>query len=461
MGKFFYVPIILIIIASIFCPNVLAATAPDGMEAVWMATVFNIDFPSVKNDMAAQKAEFINKLNELQATGINTVVVQVRPSGDALYKSNINPWSAVLTGTQGQDPGYDPLAFMITEAHKRGMAFHAWLNPYRITTSGTDVNELAQNHPARLHPNWVINYNNSLYYNPDLQEVRNHIVATVEEIIDNYDVDAIHFDDYFYPANYPLPAGESKDGAVAQKRIENVNEMVKQVSLAIRNSKKDILFGISPMGIWKNYSSDPTGSLTNGAQSYYRVYGDTRSWIKNEWIDYVVPQIYWETGNKAADYETLVKWWANEVKGTSVKLYIGHGVYKSTVSKEIDTQLKINSSYSEVAGNFYYGLKSLLANSEGCRDKILAFNQLQPLKGDVAITSRGSINSTSQERKKGQTTASVLNIRTGNGLNHAVITKVPRGSQVEILASKPGWYNVILSSGQIGWASADYVKILE
>ncbi|MFZ7102046.1 MAG: family 10 glycosylhydrolase [Peptococcaceae bacterium] len=458
MKKLFYLVIILIIATINFTANISAAALSQNMEAVWMATVFNIDFPSVKNDAAAQKNEFIEKLDKLQAAGMNTIVVQVRPKADALYKSALNPWSDVLTGTQGQDPGYDPLAFMIAEAHKRGLALHAWLNPYRITTSGTDLNVLSANHPARLHPEWVISYNNSLYYNPELPEVKNHITATVAEIVRNYDVDGIHFDDYFYPANYPLPPGEEKDGAVARSRVQHVNDMIERVSAVIKGTRENVLFGISPMGIWKNISSDPTGSATTGTQSYYYVSADTRSWIKNEWIDYVVPQVYWETGNRAADYETLVNWWSNEVKGTNVKLYIGHGIYKDVVANEIDTQLKINQKYTEVKGSFYYGLKSLLADAAGCRGKITLFNQGPALEAslgtqgdDVTITSSPPLVTT------GTVTAGILNIRSGNGLQYAVLTKVPRGTEVTILNSRPGWYNVKLPNGQTGWASADYV----
>lgn len=349
---------------------------PSLTQAVWIATVFNIDFPSVKKNASAQKKEFIDKLDKLKIMGVNTVIVQVRPTADALYKSDINPWSNVLTGVQGKDPGYDPMAFMIDETHKRGMTFQAWLNPYRITTSGTDVKALCVNHPARLNTDWVIRYNNALYYNPEKEGVKSHIINTVKEIVENYKVDGIVFDDYFYPSNYPLPKGEGKDGIVANSRRENVNDMVARVSAVIKSTKSDVVFGISPMGIWKNKKSDPAGSDTMGNQSYYSVFADARSWIKNGWIDYISPQIYWETGNKAADYETLVKWWSNEVKGTKVKLYISHCLYKSIVAKQIDKQIKINQNYPEVSGSFYYNLKSLLTNSGGCRTKIGALNNM-------------------------------------------------------------------------------------
>jgi len=450
------------LVTGLFTQNLFAAVPAElptqDIRAAWMATVFSIDFPTTKNNETAQKNEYIQKIEALKSIGINTIVVQIRPKADALYESSINPWSDVLTGTQGKDPGYDPMAFMIEEAHNRGMAFHAWLNPYRVTTAGTDVSVLSENHPARLNPEWVISYNNALYYNPELPEVKKHIVDTVEEIVKNYNVDAIHFDDYFYPSNYPLPAGEGLDGLVANSRRQHINEMISEVSAAIKRVNKNVKFGISPAGIWRNNTSDATGSITDGSQSYYSVCADTRTWIQNGWIDYVVPQIYWETGNKKADYETLVRWWANEVSGTNVKLYIGQGIYRDVVAKQIDTQLRINQQYSEVEGSFYYNTKDLLANRSGCKEKIKAFNEtfaLQPSAPSLPDPS----NTVQAGAKTGIITASPLNIRNGAGAQYAVLAKAVKGTKVTVLNSKAGWYNVKLPTGQIGWASADYIKV--
>lgn len=461
MKRLFCIVLILLLTANILTTNVFASTVSQNMQAVWIATVFNIDFPSTKNNAIAQKNEYIEKLDKLKAIGINTVVVQVRPKADALYRSDINPWSDVLTGIQGKDPGYDPMAFMIEEAHKRGMAFDAWLNPYRITTSGMDESTLCAEHPAILHPDWVISHNNALYFNPELEEVKNHIVATVKEIVENYDVDAIHFDDYFYPSNYPLPQGEGRDGVTANSRRQNINDMIERVSAAIKDTKKDVLFGISPSGIWKNNTSDPTGSDTAGNESYYSVCADVRTWIKNEWIDYVVPQIYWETGNKAADYETLVEWWANEVKGTGVNLYIGQGIYRDVVAKQIDVQLAINQNYSEVGGSFYYNLTNLLADIAGCKEKIAAFHQSTPQVASVKTSPITDDNLLKYNVETGTATASILNIRNGAGLQYNIIAKVTKGTEMTILNSETSWYNVKLSNGQVGWASIDYVKLNE
>lgn len=351
--------------------EVYAADAAD-MRAVWVSTVYSADYPSVTNNEAAQKAEFIEKLEQAQALGLNTVVVQVRPKGDAFYESELNPWSAVLTGTQGQDPGYDPMAFMIAETHKRGMEFHAWMNPYRITTSGTDLAALSADHMARKHPDWILTYHNAMYYDPSNEEVKEYICDTVAEIVENYDVDAIHFDDYFYPSNYPLPEGENRDGAVADERREHVNDLIKGVYKTIKKTDASVKFGISPMGIWKNSTSDADGSATRGTEGYYSVFGDAKTWVEKGWVDYIVPQIYWEQGNAAADYETLVKWWSDAVDGTDVKLYIGHGIYKDVVAAEIAEQMEVNENYN-VDGSFFFSLRDLLNNRQGCADAVKTY----------------------------------------------------------------------------------------
>ena len=342
------------------------------LRAVWISTVYSADYPSVTNNEAAQKAEFIEKLDKAQALGLNTVVVQVRPKGDAFYESELNPWSAVLTGVQGQDPGYDPMGFMIEETHKRGMEFHAWMNPYRITTSGTDLAALSADNMARQHPDWILAYNNAMYFDPANEDVKDYICDTVEEIVENYDVDAIHFDDYFYPSNYPLPEGEDRDGVTANERRDHVNDLIKQVYRTIKKADSSVEFGISPMGIWKNSTSDPYGSATRGTEGYYSVFGDAKTWVEKGWVDYIVPQIYWEQGNAYADYETLVKWWSDVVKGTGVDLYIGHGIYKDVVASEIEEQLKVNEKYN-VSGSFFFSLRDLLNNRQGCADAVKAY----------------------------------------------------------------------------------------
>ena len=369
-----------------------AATTQEDMRAVWISTVYSADFPSTQNDPDAQKIEFVEKLDKAKALGLNTVVVQIRPKADAFYDSDLNPWSSVLTGIQGRNPGYDPMAFMIEEAHKRGMEFHAWMNPYRITTSGVDLGELSADNMARKHPDWILTYNNAMYFDPAKEEVKQYIVDTVAEVVTNYDVDAIHFDDYFYPSNYPLPEGEGKEGTVANERRMHVNDLIQRVDQTIHSIDASVAFGISPMGVWKNSSSDPEGSATKGSEGYYTVYGDAKKWVEEGWVDYIVPQIYWETGNSSADYETLVKWWNDVVEGTDVALYIGQGVYKDLVASEITKQLEINQKYDNVSGSFYFSLRDLLNDRQGAGTAIQAYYAKQ----DAANTNHTE-NATNQK----------------------------------------------------------------
>lgn len=358
--------------------GVNSSAQTDEMSAAWVSTVYNLDWPSSnsKNNPQMQKQELINMLDKLKETGINTIVLQVRPKADALYKSSINPWSDVLTGTAGKDPGYDPLKFAVEEAHKRNMEIHAWFNPYRVTTSGTDFNKLAANSPARLHPEWVISYNNKLYYDPGLPEVRKHIVETVNEVVSNYNVDGIHFDDYFYPdSNFTDNQTYNKYGNGMEKgdwRRSNVNNLLKDVKTSIKSIKPNVKFGVSPSGIWRNKSSDPTGSDTRGSESYSTKYADTRYWIKNNLIDYVTPQLYWPIGYSVADYSKLVSWWANEVSGSNVNLYIGQGIYKQgtgdwvgqDIAGQIIQQVNLNRQYSNIKGSMYFSAKDIMSNKK-------------------------------------------------------------------------------------------------
>lgn len=378
-----------IITLSIILNNISISMANDGnskeFRGVWISTVYRTDYPSVQNDIEAQKAEFSEKLDKLQAVGINAVVVQIRPEGDAFYKSELNPWGSALTGVQGQDPGYDPMEFMIEETHSRGMEFHAWMNPYRITKSGTDLNVLSDNNMAKKNPSWVITYNNALYYNPELPEVKEYIKNTVGEVVKNYNVDAIHFDDYFYPANYPLSEGEGIDGNEANTRREHINDMIRIVSQEIKSINPEVEFGISPMGIWKNSTSDSEGSATNGTEGYYSVYGDAKTWIEENLVDYIVPQIYWETGNVYADYETLVKWWSDLTKDTDVTLYIGQGIYKDIVSEEITKQLTINENY-DVDGSIFFSGRDIFENRFDVATSINMYysnSEINPIENEI------------------------------------------------------------------------------
>lgn len=346
------------------------------VRAAWVSTVFNIDWPSKASygNPEEQKKEYIRLIDKLKEAGINTIVIQVRPESDTIYKSDINPWSRFLTGTQGKSPGYDPLQFIIQESHRRGLKVHAWFNPYRACIY-PDKSTTTSSNPINKYPDWVINYNKKWYYDPGNPEVTKYIVDTVAEVVKNYDIDGVHFDDYFYPGSgFPDSETFNRFGSGNKEnwRRSNINNMLKQVRDVVKSIKPSVVFGVSPAGIWRNISNDPSGSRTSGGESYVKQYADTRYWIKNHLVDYVVPQVYWKIGHPAADYETLVKWWSNEVKGTNVDLYIGQGIYKQgqsdyngeNVASEIKKQLEINRKYSEVKGSMFFSAKDITNNQQ-------------------------------------------------------------------------------------------------
>lgn len=369
------------------CPSLPTGEQPKNqLRAVWIATVMNIDWPSQTGlSVAEQQQQFITILDKVQQMHMNAVIVQIRPTADAFYPSKLFPWSRYLTGVQGQGPGYDPLAFMIEQAHMRNIQFHAWFNPYRVSMD-TDLSKLAPNNPAILHPDWVVSYGGKLYFNPGIPAVRQYITTGIMEVVKNYDIDGVHFDDYFYP--YPVAGQAFPDQATYQQygagfsnlgdwRRNNVNKLVQGVSAAIKQVKPYVQFGISPFGVWRNQSTDPTGSATRaGVQDYDDLYADTRTWIKNNWIDYIVPQIYWNIGFPPAAYDVLVAWWSHEVDGTHVQLFTGMAVYKIGQSGawsnpgEMPNQLALNLKYPEVKGEIFYSMIQLTENHLGFTDNL-------------------------------------------------------------------------------------------
>ncbi len=311
------------------------------MRGVWVSTVSNIDYPSQQTtDPAILKSELVAILDHCDAMGFNTVFFQVRPSGDAFYASDIFPWSRYLTGTQGVAPkdGFDPLAFIIEEAHERDMELHAWINPYRITNSSAEQEYLAANNPAVLHPELVLtDSNGKMYYNPGDSASLKLIVEGAEEIVKNYDVDGLHMDDYFYPegdfdddTTYSFYQAQYPDKGDWRRAM--VNKLVQQIDAAVHKIKPEIAFGISPRGIWANASEIPGGSDTSGGGSYHKIYADSKAWVENGWVDYIMPQIYWNIGYEIADYSVLCDWWSDLVAGTDVRLYIGEGAYRTISS---------------------------------------------------------------------------------------------------------------------------------
>ena len=372
--------------------------ANDDFKGVWVATVYNLDYPTnPTTDLNKLKSEAVAILDNIQRLGFNAVFLQVRPSADSFYKSSLFPWSNYLTGTNGVAPkdNFDPLSFWITEAHKRGIELHAWINPYRITKNGdSEYNLISENSPAKLYPEYVVKYSDgNCYFNPGIPEVRKLVIDGVLEIINNYDVDGIHMDDYFYP-------GASFDDSEAYKKYKgsftniedwrrnNVNLLVKELGEKIHSIDKNISYGISPAGIWANAKNNSLGSNTNGSESYYLHYADTRKWALENWVDYIAPQIYWENGNKAADYENLINWWSNTLKNSNTKLYVGladyrvEGAGKNSVwynGKEIKKQMNQNLNNNIIDGEIHYRYSSIISNTN-------LFNAIKEQYSDKEIT---------------------------------------------------------------------------
>jgi uncharacterized lipoprotein YddW (UPF0748 family) len=351
---------------------------------MWVASVLNTDWPSAPGlSPARQRAELLGLLDLAVGRRLNAVVLQVRPAADSFWPSPYEPWSAYLTGTQGRDPGWDPLGTAVHEAHRRGLELHAWFNPYRVAMND-DPARLAPTHPARLHPHWTVAYGGKLYYNPGLPEVRRFVQDAMLDAVRRYPVDAVHWDDYFYP--YPVAGRHFDDDAAyaahgtgftdrAAWRRHNTDLLVTETATRIRTTRPTTRFGISPFGVWRNAATDPLGSPTTaGIQTYDDLYADTLAWVRHGWIDYIAPQVYWNIGYKPADYAALVPWWADAVRGTPVDLCIGEALYKVgdpaqpaawQDPRELLRHLDLCATRPEVRGNIYYSAAQVAADPLG------------------------------------------------------------------------------------------------
>jgi uncharacterized lipoprotein YddW (UPF0748 family) len=384
-----------LILCSVLCYQASSAQPKYEFRAAWIATVTNIDWPSAGNfNTESQKAEFIKLLDMHQRNGLNAVIVQVRPSTDAFYPSPLEPWSEWLTGKQGLPPSpyYDPLAFMISETHKRGMEFHAWCNPYRAEFS-PGRSSIAVTHVTRLHPEWFFTYGGKRYFDPGNKEVQQYVTAVIRDLVKRYDIDAIHFDDYFYP--YRVPGEQLPDDSSFARynnglsrddwRRSNVDSVILYLSRAIKEENRYCKFGISPFGVWRNNDKDPEGSATKAGQTNYDdLYADILLWLRNGWIDYVNPQLYWEFGHKLVGYEILIDWWSKHAYGK--QLYIGHGLYRAYERnspgfknpREIPNQIKKLREYPTVHGSVYFSSKSFINNPNGWSDSLRLNYYRQP-----------------------------------------------------------------------------------
>lgn len=375
------------ILVAVFFPHLqaFAQQAPPKHEfrAVWIATVENIDWPSKKGlSVEQQKAEFIRILDMHQRNGMNAIVMQVRPVADAFYPSTLEPWSEYLTGKQGLPPTpyYDPLQFMIDETHNRGMEFHAWFNPYRAVFN-VNQSSVSPSHITRIRRDWAVTYGKFKWFDPALPEVRQHVARVIKDVVSRYDIDAVHFDDYFYPykidgKDFPDARSYARYGNGMNKadwRRSNVDSIIKLLSETIKAANPRVKFGISPFGIWRNKKQDPGGSETNGSSNYDDLFADIRLWLEKGWIDYVTPQLYWQIGHKLADYKVLLDWWDENSFGR--QLYIGHGIYRFNEApwrnpNELPRQLQMLREKQNVQGSVYFSSKTFNLNPHGWNDSL-------------------------------------------------------------------------------------------
>lgn len=387
--------LILCIFSLLICISVAnAQTAPKReLRAAWLSTFLNLDWPSTSVRTVQQVKDSVVKLLDMQQqTGINAIYFQVRSECDAMYPGSVEPWSSSVTGTQGVAlaNGFDPLQFMIDECRKRGIEIHAWFNPYRAVNNYNNIGSYAANHVAKLHSDWLLAQGSLRILNPGLPAVRDYVIAVVTDVLRRYDVDGIHFDDYFYP--YPGAGGTNSrfndDATFAAYsrgisnqndwRRDNINLLIQRTYDSVKTIKPWVKFGVSPFGIWRNKSSDATGSATSGLQSYSEIYADTKKWLQQGWVDYVIPQLYWSIGFTNADYAALIPWWNSVANGRHI--YSGQAVYKINAEldndakwnnpSQINNQIRLNRQYNNVSGTSFFRTRYFAINPLKFRDSL-------------------------------------------------------------------------------------------
>lgn len=391
-------PVLLSLILISFC--VLAQAPKRELRGAWVATYANIDWPNRSQPPALQRAAFISIVDHHKATGMNALFIQIRSQCDAMYPSAIDPWSADLTGTQGKAPVdvsivdgsttvWDPLQFMIDECHKRGIEFHAWINPYRAVANYNQINSFAATHVAKQHPEWLLSQGTLRVLDPGLPAVRNYITSVIVDIVGRYDLDGIHFDDYFYPPAAGAGVTPYNDDATfaadprgftvrGDWRRDNVNILIRSLNDTIKDIKPWVKFGVSPTGIYRNSTNPAIGTPTSGLEHYTTLYADSRRWIQEGWVDYIAPQVYWYMGQPGANYSVIVPWWNNNAYGRHI--YIGMAGYKVNdalyganwaIPTMIPNEVRLNRSHSNVYGQSIYNTSSLRSSSKlGFRDSL-------------------------------------------------------------------------------------------
>lgn len=385
-------------------PGVQPDTAPPAitheMRGLWVATVHNIDWPS-RTTLTAdqQRAELDDILDRAKATGFNAIFLQVRSAADAMYASSLEPWSASLTGTQGKDPGYDPLAYAVTQAHARGLEVHAWINPYRAGNT-SDSATLAPNHVFHTRRDLVRVYGGSLWLDPGEPEVQDQVIRVVKDIVQRYDVDGVHADDYFYPyqvkdssgvtLDFPDSASYAKSGSTLARddwRRANVDQFIQRLYREVHAVKPTIDVGISPFGIWR--PGNPPGVA--GLDAYATIYADSRKWLQQGWVDYLAPQLYWANGAPQQSFSALLDWWVSQ-NTLGRNLWPGMAAYRVNDGSanpfgatEIPDQIRITRTRPGATGEILYNTGGTLKKNGGAVAASIA-----PLYANFAIAPTSS-----------------------------------------------------------------------
>ncbi|MBO9199470.1 MULTISPECIES: family 10 glycosylhydrolase [Niastella] len=387
-------------LSCMLCMAGLAQHAPKReFRGAWIATYTNIDWPNRTQTPAQQRAALLTILDHHKATGITALFIQVRSQCDALYASGIEPWSADLTGTQGKapDPSWDPMQFAIEECHKRGIEFHAWLNPYRSAGNSNNIPNFAANHVTKTHPEWQLSQGTLRILDPGIPAVRDYVTSVITDIVHRYEVDGIHFDDYFYPSPPGSGVTPFNDDSTynadprgftvrADWRRDNVNLLIERVYDSIKAIKPWVKFGVSPSGIYRNSTNPAIGSATSGLEHYTSLYADTRKWLQMGWLDYLCPQVYWYIGQPGANYGVVVPWWNNNSFGRHI--YIGLAGYKVNDPAQgvnwanpsmIPNEVRMNRSLPNIYGEAVYNTNSLRSTTKlGFRDSLRLFFYNKP-----------------------------------------------------------------------------------
>lgn len=361
--------------------NARAAPASE-FRGAWVSTVYNLDWPSKSGlSAAAQQAELRRILDRAVELKLNAILLQVRPASDAIYASKHEPWSAFLTGRQGNSPGYDPLAFAIGEAHRRGLELHAWFNPFRAAVS--PKGPFAANHITRTHPEWIRRHGNQLWLDPGEPGARDYVLEVMLDVVRRYAIDGVHIDDYFYP--YPLKRGDAyfaddpswervgiNSGLSRQDwRRDNINRFVAALYRGVKRVKPGVKFGISPFGIWR---PGVPGTIEAQLDAYAQLYADSRHWLAQGWCDYFTPQLYWSIDPPAQSFPVLLEWWrAQAPRGVPVWPGLASDrIGALRPASEIVRQIELTRDGGNPPGHIHWNMKALMQNRGGIGDLLSA-----------------------------------------------------------------------------------------